>query len=213
MPLAEFRGHPDRDGQEHRGGRQELEGPDHRLEAALRGGGLEGLRPGARLLRHGLDRNRARDAGGTDRRWAFPRRPSSKSRRTRPTGVAEVKTILQNLKGWNSQTTWSRLDGILPHLIPADPATSLKQDIILYENAMIFPGSSSGQANATSMAFLQVPEMIKLGDVWKFIDLPRPVDPSKPVVASEGGIRASLFREQVSGAPGGASGPRGWNPP
>lgn len=121
--------------------------------------------------------------------------------------VAELKTILQNLKGWNSQTTWSRLDGILPHLIPADPATSLKQDIILYENAMIFPGSSSGQANATSMAFLQVPEMIKLGDVWKFVDLPRPVDPSKPVVASEGGIRASLFREQVSGAPGGAQDP------
>ncbi|SIO65291.1 Glutathione peroxidase, house-cleaning role in reducing lipid peroxides [Singulisphaera sp. GP187] len=110
--------------------------------------------------------------------------------------VAEVKTILQNLKGWNSQTTWSRLDGMMPHLIPADPSTSLKQDLILYENAVIFPASTGGAANAANMAFLQVPEMIKLGDVWKFVELPRAVDPTKPLVASEGGIRSSLFQEQ-----------------
>lgn len=109
--------------------------------------------------------------------------------------VAEVKTVLQNLKGWNSQTTWSRLDGMMPHLIPADPSTSLKQDLILYENAVIFPASTGNQANPANMAFLQVPEMIKLGDVWKFVELPRAVDPSKPLVASEGGIRSSLFQE------------------
>ncbi|AGA25856.1 thioredoxin-like domain-containing protein [Singulisphaera acidiphila] len=120
--------------------------------------------------------------------------------------VAEVKTVLQNLKGWNSQTTWSRLDGMMPHLIPADPSTSLKQDLILYENAVIFPASTGNQANPANMAFLQVPEMIKLGDVWKFVELPRAVDPSKPLVASEGGIRSSLFQEHGT-AVGGAQDP------
>ncbi|WP_406696808.1 redoxin domain-containing protein [Singulisphaera sp. Ch08] len=117
--------------------------------------------------------------------------------------VTEVRAVLQNLKGWNSQTVWSRLDGMMPHLIPADPSTSLKQDLILYENAVIFPATTAGQANAPNMAFLQVPEMIKLGDVWKFVALPRAVDPTKPLVASEGGIRSSLFQEHgaVAGGP------------
>lgn len=110
--------------------------------------------------------------------------------------VAEVKAVLQGLKGWNNQTVWSRLDGMMPHLIPADPTTPLKQDLILYENAVIFPGAANGQGNSANMAFLQVPEMIKLGDVWKFIELPRAVDPSKPLVATDGGIRSALFREQ-----------------
>ena len=47
------------------------------------------------------------------------------------------------------------------------------------------------------VAFLQVPEMVKLaGDVWKFVELPAAVDPEQPLVAGEGVIRASLFRQQ-----------------
>ena len=60
---------------------------------------------------------------------------------------------------------------------------------MLYENAVIFAAEPAAQDGSTKMSFLQVPEMIKLGDTWKFVELPRPVDPEKPVVASASGIR------------------------
>ena len=35
--------------------------------------------------------------------------------------------------------------------------------------------------------------MIKLGETWKFVELPRAIDPEKPVVSQVSGIRAMLF--------------------
>ena len=82
-------------------------------------------------------------------------------------------------------------------MIPADPAGGPEKDVIVYENAMIFPGMAAGQADAAAapprIAFLQIPDMIKLGETWKFIELPRAIDPEKPVVAAVSGIRAMLF--------------------
>ena len=60
---------------------------------------------------------------------------------------------------------------------------------------MIFAGPVGGQPAPDKMAFLQVPEMIKIGDTWKFVELPRAVAPDKPIVAAEGGIRSWLFRD------------------
>ena len=82
-------------------------------------------------------------------------------------------------------------------MIPADPAGGPEKDVVVYENAMIFPGMAAGQADAAAapprIAFLQIPDMIKLGETWKFIELPRAIDPEKPVVPSVSGIRAMLF--------------------
>ena len=80
----------------------------------------------------------------------------------------------------------------MPHVIPADPASGPEQDVMLYENAMIFAAPPNGQANPAKMAFLQAPDMVKIGDTWKFVELPRAVDPEKPIVPSEGGLRAAL---------------------
>jgi thiol-disulfide isomerase/thioredoxin len=113
--------------------------------------------------------------------------------------VDQVNALQAGLKGWNSKTAWNRFDGLMPHVIPADPDSSLKQDLVLYENGVIFAGGPAGQANPNNISFLQVPEMVKIGDTWKFIELPRVVDASKPLVASEGGIRSWIFREQASG--------------
>jgi thiol-disulfide isomerase/thioredoxin len=104
----------------------------------------------------------------------------------------QAKTLQASLVGWTKQTTWNRFDGAMPHTIPADPELGLDSEIILYENAVVFTGNANGQANPAKMAFLQVPEVVKLGDCWKFIGLPRAIDPDKPVVASEGGLRAAL---------------------
>ncbi len=110
--------------------------------------------------------------------------------------VDDIKTLQKGLVGWNGKTVWSRLDGSMPHAIPADPALGLEQDLLLYENAVIFAGPPNGQAPG-KVAFLQVPEMVKVaGDVWKFVELPRAVDPEQPLVAGEGVIRSSLFRQQ-----------------
>lgn len=111
-----------------------------------------------------------------------------------------VRTLQRSLTGWTAKTVWNRLDGQMPHLIPADPGAGLKQDVLLYENAVIFAGPPNGQAPPAKMAFLQASEMIKIGDTWKFVDLPKANDPDKPVVSSEGGIRSWVFRQQV-GAP------------
>ncbi|QEH37508.1 Thiol-disulfide oxidoreductase ResA [Aquisphaera giovannonii] len=107
-----------------------------------------------------------------------------------------VEALLQGLAGWTPKTVWNRFDGTYPHVIPADPATGVREDLVLYENAVVFagaPAAAGAAAPGAKVSFLQVPEMIKLGDAWKFVELPRAVDPDKPVVASAGGIRAAIF--------------------
>jgi thiol-disulfide isomerase/thioredoxin len=109
----------------------------------------------------------------------------------------KVDALLKGLVGWNGQTVWNRFDGTFPHVIPADPASGLEKDVTVYENAMIFPGLAGSQAIANAappkLAFLQIPDMIKLGATWKFIELPGAIDPDKPVVTSVSGVRAMLF--------------------
>jgi len=122
--------------------------------------------------------------------------------------VEQFKALQKGLAGWNSQFVWNRLDGMMPHLIPGDSETGLSQDLILYENAVIFAGPASGQIDPSKVAFLQVPEMVKLGEVWKFVELPRAIAPDKPVVAAiEGGIRSWVFRTQLGGGPAATENP------
>ncbi|GAC1470120.1 MAG: TlpA disulfide reductase family protein [Isosphaeraceae bacterium] len=113
----------------------------------------------------------------------------------------QVRTLQKGLIGWNSKSVWNRLDGSMPHLIPADPLTGVTQDMILYENAVIFAGPPSAQTASApaKVAFLQVPEMLKIGENWKLVELPRAIDPEKPVMAAEGGIRSWIFRQQGGG--------------
>ncbi len=131
-----------------------------------------------------------RDAG-------FPKEVADKVAASASARAEKVGALLKGLVGWNAQTVWNRFDGTLPHVIPADPSSGLEKDVTLYENAMIFPGLAAGQANAAAappkVAFLQIPDMIKLGAAWKFVELPGAIDPEKPVVASVSGVRAMLF--------------------
>jgi thiol-disulfide isomerase/thioredoxin len=113
----------------------------------------------------------------------------------------QVGKLQKSLVGWNRQTTWNRFDGTYPHVIPADPGGGLAKDITLYENAMIFPGAGVDQKDPPKMAFLQIPDMIKLGTTWKFIELPYAIDPEKPVVAAASGLRTVLFDKATSAQP------------
>ena len=107
-----------------------------------------------------------------------------------------IDALQKSLVGWTPKTVWNRFDGTYPHVIPAEAAAGVEKDVVLYENAVIFASAPSTQAatNPTAkVSFLQIPEMIKLGETWKFVELPRAVDPEKPVVASSGGIRAVIY--------------------
>ncbi len=115
--------------------------------------------------------------------------------------VAAIKALRPGLTGWDTDTVWLGLNAAMPHLIPAD--AGLKEDLILNENAMIFVGPSTGNSGANKTAFLQVGEMVKIGDAWKFVDLPRVVDPKGGVVAAfDGGIRSAVFRNDGGSAAG-----------
>ncbi len=127
-----------------------------------------------------------------------------------PQRVKQVNALLQGLTqtGWNNKTVWSRLDGMMPHLIPADSGAGLSQDVILYENAVIFPAPPNG-GNPAKMAFLQAPDMVKIGETWKFVGLPRAVDPEKAIIAPDDGLRAALTRVSSGRVGGGGEDPRG----
>jgi thiol-disulfide isomerase/thioredoxin len=116
--------------------------------------------------------------------------------------VAQLKALRTGLVGWDANTVWLGLNGAMPHLIPAE--SGLKEDIILCESATIFAASPANQANPGKVAFLQVGEMIRLGEIWKFVDLPRVVDPSKttPIPVADGGIRSWVFRTDAGAVTG-----------
>ncbi|CAN5898713.1 TlpA disulfide reductase family protein [soil metagenome] len=111
---------------------------------------------------------------------------------------AQVDDLIKSLAGWERSTAWFRFDGVHPHVVPADAAKGLKEDIVLYENAAVLATPADGQGDLSRMAYLQAPEIVKLGDVWKFVGLPRGIDPSNPVVASFDGVRSWVYREAGS---------------
>ena len=116
--------------------------------------------------------------------------------------AAAFEALTKGLVGWDQKTHWQRFDGTMPHIIPAD--AGLKDDLTLYENAFIFAGLPNGQGDPMKVAYLQSPELIKLGETWKFVELPRPIDPkAPPTTVVDAGFRSTLFRE--GGVAGGSA--------
>jgi hypothetical protein len=107
---------------------------------------------------------------------------------------AALKALQESLKGWDAQTTWSRFDGLMPHVIPADSASGLEHEVLLYENGVVFV-NPPGKADPRGVSYLHVPEIVKVGETWKFVNLPRAVDPAEPVVADaeQGSLRSSIY--------------------
>ncbi|MEW4569376.1 thioredoxin-like domain-containing protein [Tautonia sp. JC769] len=119
----------------------------------------------------------------------------------RPAAVEALSKALGGW-GWTKTTAWLRFDADMPHLIPADASAALKDDVLLFENSVIFAGEADGMTDLGKVAYLQVPELVKVGEVWKFVGLPRAFNPdpsqAEMIVAYEG-IRAWLYREGGSG--------------
>lgn len=115
--------------------------------------------------------------------------------------AAAFEALTKGLTGWTEKTVWQRFDGTMPHIIPSD--AGLKNDLALYENAFIFAGPPNGQGDPMKVAYLQSPEIIQSGEKWKFVELPRAIDPKAPPTSVvDAGFRSTLFRE---GNPAGGS--------
>ncbi len=113
-----------------------------------------------------------------------------------------LDALKKGLVGWDPQTVWLQFNASMPHVIPADSAPGLKDDLTLYENAVILAAPANGSAN-DRMAFLQAGELIRVGETWKFVELPRAINPasSAPVVAMQGGVRSSIFGDPGNAGP------------
>src|SRR5690606_9084815 len=100
--------------------------------------------------------------------------------------------------GWDGATVWSRFDGTLPHVIPAD--VGVKEDLVLYENAFVFAAPPGDQGDPMAMAYLQAGDVVKIGDTWKFVSLPQAINPSEPAtIVADAGIRAAVYRAEGGG--------------
>ncbi len=109
----------------------------------------------------------------------------------------KFKAVTTQSKVIQPTTKWLRFDCsmLMPSLIPADPSKA-KTDLLVYENVMaiIETGGETG--------FVQIGEMVRVGDAWKLTQVPLPLDGTNLEVA-EGGI---LIQPSLPGAVGMAEG-------
>lgn len=92
--------------------------------------------------------------------------------------AAAVQTVLSK-GGLTGQSRWSRLDAAMPATIPADEGKA-KSDLVVYESAIAFV--LTGEVHG----MVQIGEMIKVGDVWKLTQIPKPLNPKEPIPALAG---------------------------
>ncbi len=85
--------------------------------------------------------------------------------------AAQMQKIVSNSKVLRKGARWDRFDTSMswPNLIPASAGKS-NRDLVVYENvmAMVKNGEETG--------FVQIGEMVRVGDVWKLIGIPQPVE-------------------------------------
>lgn len=90
------------------------------------------------------------------------------------------------------ETTWVRFDSsmLMPNLVPSDAGVS-SNDLLVYENVMAII-DTNGESG-----FVQIGEMVKIGDAWKLTGVPKPVDiKSGRIEIADGGV---LFSAAMSG--------------
>jgi thiol-disulfide isomerase/thioredoxin len=92
--------------------------------------------------------------------------------------AAQMQQILTKSKSLTAGTRWTRFDSslLMPNLIPQE-AGKAERDLVVYENVMAIV------ENAGQPAFVQIGEMVQVGDVWKLTSIPQPLEGDTQVVA------------------------------
>ncbi len=93
---------------------------------------------------------------------------------------SKVRTAMMRSRVVNRQTKWMRFDAAKPSIIPVDSGKA-GDDLMVYENVMSIV-ETSGQPG-----FVQIGEMVRVGNVWKLTQVPAPLE-SNSIPVTEGGI-------------------------
>lgn len=83
--------------------------------------------------------------------------------------------------GIGKGTVWERFDSsmLTPQLVPAE-SNKTSRDVLVYENVLAIIKTTG------NTSFLQIGEVVKVGDVWKLTQVPKTIDGNDGVIA--GGI-------------------------
>lgn len=82
---------------------------------------------------------------------------------------AAMRTVLAKSRTLTSSSKWNRFDGAMPGVIPKDDGKAA-EDLVVYEGAMAIVET------AGKHGFVQLGEMIRIGNVWKLTQVPRPAE-------------------------------------
>ncbi len=93
----------------------------------------------------------------------------------------KATAALGDSKVLNSKSQWVRFDPPVPGLILAEDIGAAS-DVIVYENAMAYI------QNGEKLELISVGEMVQVGEVWKLVSVPTPLDTSGKTVMQVGGI-------------------------
>lgn len=85
---------------------------------------------------------------------------------------AKIREVSTKSRMITPQTTWMRFDSSMPGIIPVEEGKA-DQELMVYENAMAFV-ETGGEPG-----LMQIGEMIRVGDVWKLTQIPRPIEPNQ----------------------------------
>lgn len=106
--------------------------------------------------------------------------------------AAQIRELTGRSKVLTSGTKWVRFDTsmLMPSLIPA-AADKAGQDLTVYENVMAIV------QNGQETGFVQVGEMVRVGDVWKLTGIPRPVEGEAMQITAGGLLMQPSFAAAV----------------
>jgi len=106
----------------------------------------------------------------------------------------KLRSVLSSTKIITPQTKWMRFDCsmLMPNLIPAEPNKS-KTELLVYENVMAIID------NAGQNGFVQMGEMVRVGQAWKLTQVPQPLE-GKSFEVAEGGLLLQPTPTSTAGA-------------
>ncbi|MFN9037086.1 MAG: hypothetical protein ACK5YO_12380, partial [Planctomyces sp.] len=93
----------------------------------------------------------------------------------------KAQASVANAKVLNTRSVWVRFDPPPPGLVLAEQSGAAR-DLVVYENAMAYV------QNGEKLDLISVGEMVQVGDVWKLVSVPTPLDTSGQAVVVMGGI-------------------------
>ncbi len=105
----------------------------------------------------------------------------------------KATAALGDSKVLNSKSQWVRFDPPVPGLILAEDIGAAS-DVIVYENAMAYI------QNGEKLELISVGEMVQVGEVWKLVSVPTPLDTSGKTVMQVGGILMQPPQQRRIGA-------------